>query len=86
VVRVEAYKADITWSAEPDGRWLFEFRPRSHYHVVCSEKGNHAGLGRPDAAQLKFWFDTLPEEIRRMLEQTQPAGGPGTTGLGEQMA
>ena len=30
VVRVEAYKADITWSLAADGSWSFDFRPRSH--------------------------------------------------------
>jgi len=50
----------------------FEFRPRSHYHVFCPEKGNHAGFRRQDPADLKFWFDTLPTPIREMLESTTP--------------
>ena len=72
VVRVEAYKADLAWSAEADGSWSFDFRARSHFHVFCSEKGNHAGFRRQDPDDLKFWFDTLPEALRRILEQTQP--------------
>jgi hypothetical protein len=72
VVRVEAYKADLTWSADAEGTWSFDFRPRSHYHVFCSEKGNHAGFRRQDPNALKFWFDTLPAPIQRILEQTKP--------------
>jgi hypothetical protein len=45
VVRVEAYKADITWSADDEGRWRFGFQPRSHYHVFCSEKGTMRDSG-----------------------------------------
>jgi hypothetical protein len=72
VVRVEAYKADVTWSLDADGRWDFDFHPRSHYHVFCSEKGNHAGFRRRDSEGLKFWFNTLPESIRHILEHTRP--------------
>jgi len=72
VVRVEAYKADVTWSVDKDGHWDFDFHPRSHYHVFCSEKGNHAGFRRQDAEGLKFWFNTLPEPIRQILERTRP--------------
>jgi hypothetical protein len=72
VVRVEAYKADLTWSADADDTWSFDFRPRSHYHVFCSEKGNHAGFRHQDPNALKFWFDTLPAPIQRILEQTKP--------------
>jgi hypothetical protein len=72
VVRIEAYKADLTWSADAEGTWSFDFRLRSHYHVFCSDKGNHAGFRRQDPNALKFWFDTLPLSIQRLLEQTQP--------------
>jgi hypothetical protein len=72
VVRVEAYKADLVWSTDAEGSWSFDFRPRSHYHVFCSEKGNHAAFRRQDPNALKFWFDTLPTPIRRILEQTKP--------------
>ncbi len=72
VVRVEAYKADIAWSTDADGCWSFDFQPRSHYHVFCSEKGNHAGFRRQDPTALKFWFDTLPPPIRELLEKTTP--------------
>jgi hypothetical protein len=45
ITHVEAYRADVTRSPDVDGRW----RPsvgeaRSHYHLFCSEKGNHAGV------------------------------------------
>ena len=72
VVRIEAYKADIAWTVDAEGLWSFDCRPRSHYHVFCSEKGNHAGFRRQDPAALKFWFDTLPTPIRQILEQTKP--------------
>ncbi len=46
VVRVEAYKADISWNYR-DGAWRFAVGgPRSHYHLFCSEKDNHAGVRR----------------------------------------
>ena len=40
ITRVEAYKCDVTWTPDADGRW----RPSvnevgSHYHLFCSEKG-----------------------------------------------
>ncbi len=72
VVRVEAYKADVAWSVDGDGRWNFDFQPRSHYHVFCSEKGNHAGFCRQDPLALKFWFNTLPQPIRQILRCTRP--------------
>lgn len=73
IVRIEAYKADLTWLADADGRWSFGFQPRSHYHLFCSEKGNHAGFRRQDPGAMKFWFDHLPEPIQRILEETNPA-------------
>lgn len=73
VVRVEVYKADLAWIAEAEGSWSFDFRPRSHYHVFCSEKGNHAGFRRQDPTSLKFWFDTLPAPIQGLVERTKPA-------------
>jgi hypothetical protein len=72
VVRVEAYKADLAWSADTEETWSFDFQPRSHYHVFCSENGNHAGFRRQDPNALKFWFDTLPTPIQQLLEQTKP--------------
>jgi len=72
VVRFEVYKADLSWTTDADGAWNFQFRPRSHFHVFCSDKGNHAGFRRQDPNTLKFWFDTLPEEIQQIIEQTNP--------------
>jgi hypothetical protein len=69
IVRVEAYKADLLWTFK-DGRWSFRFsEPRSHFHLFCSEKGNHAGYPRRDSDQLKFYWQHLPEELREVLEQ-----------------
>jgi len=67
VVRVEAYKADIHWVAE-NGVWHFWVgQPQSHYHVFCSEKSNHAGIGRED--RLKFYFDKLPEQLQAVVSK-----------------
>ena len=69
VVRVEAYKADLLWTCK-DGRWFLRFsEPRSHFHLFCSEKGNHAGYPRRDSEQMKFYWRHLPEELREALEQ-----------------
>jgi hypothetical protein len=59
IVRIEAFKADICW-AEKDGRWRCSVgEPRSHYHVYCSLKGNHAGCVGPDAHGMKFFLRDL---------------------------
>lgn len=50
IVRIEAHKVDIDWQATKEGGWDFAFPPRSHYHLFCSEKGNHAGSRRGDNA------------------------------------
>jgi hypothetical protein len=46
--------------------------PRSHYHVFCSEKGNHAGYGREDSSKLKFYYSDLPEELQAILNSSSP--------------
>jgi hypothetical protein len=67
-VRVEAFKADLSWELQPDGRWQFDYsQPRSHFHVFCSEKGNHAGYSKPDNYQMKFYFGDLPPGLRAKL-------------------
>lgn len=69
VTHVEAYKADISWSLQPDGTWKFGWNePRSHFHLFCSEKGNHAGYGRPDAGQMKLYWDQLPEGLGQHIK------------------
>jgi hypothetical protein len=72
VVRVEVYKADMDWSVDAEGVWHFGFRPRSHFHLFCSEKGNHAGFRGQDPVALKYWFDHLPEGLQRIIQGTQP--------------
>jgi hypothetical protein len=69
VVRVEAYRANLAWALDRNGQWAFGYSPRSHYHVTCSEKGNHA-MGGDDDPRMKFFWDTLPEELRRVLKAT----------------
>lgn len=67
IVRIEAYKADLVWQADAEGSWHFDFRPRSHYHLFCSEKGNHAGYRRQDPIDMKDWLDRLPEPLRALI-------------------
>jgi hypothetical protein len=66
VVSVEAYHADLTWTADGSGAWGFSFAPRTHYHLFCSEKGSHGGVKREDA--LKFWFSELPPAIQQIVK------------------
>ena len=71
IVRVEAYKADLSWGLRDDGRWGFSFGPpRSHYHLFCSEKGNHAGMKREDDSGMKFYYDQLPDEVQAIIDAT----------------
>jgi hypothetical protein len=66
VVRVAAFGADIEWRLGDDGGWRFSVgRPRSHYHVYCSEKGNHAGAVGDDA--LKFYPQNLPGKLAEII-------------------
>jgi hypothetical protein len=71
IVRVEAYKADLFWVAVgPMGEWRMRTgQPRSHYHLFCSEKGNHAGAIGPDSSQLKLYFDQLPEKLQKIISR-----------------
>lgn len=70
VVRIEAFKADLAWRLGADGVWTFEVgQPRSHYHLYCSEKDNHAGYSRPDAGHLKFYYGDLPPQLRTIVAQ-----------------
>ena len=68
VARVEVYKADISWVGQPDGTWGFAFDPRSHFHLFCSERDNHAGYARRDDERMKFYADTLPKEIWQAIK------------------
>jgi hypothetical protein len=65
IIRVEAYKADVTWTPDQDGRWRPSVgAPRSHYHLVCSEKGNHAGWRGEDDPRMKCYLSQLPEGLK----------------------
>jgi len=62
IIRIEGYKADISWALQEVGTWQFSVgQPRSHYHLFCSEKGNHAGFGRTDAESMKTY--QLPDGV-----------------------
>jgi hypothetical protein len=64
VVRVEAYKADVSWTRH--NGWKLECGPpRSHYHLFCSEKGNHAGVRRQDA--VKLWPQHMPDGLLKAM-------------------
>lgn len=76
VVRVEAYKAELMWSLGEDGTWNFAFAPRSHYHLFCSLKGNHAGSLRPDDRQMKFRDLELPLALEAVLDSTGVVAAP----------
>jgi hypothetical protein len=76
IVRIEAFKADLAWRLGDDGVWSFSVGgPRSHYHLYCSERDNHAGgYGRSDDDRMKFYHQNLPialQEVIRQSEQSQ---------------
>ncbi len=78
VVQFEAYKADLKWEYA-DGGWRFAFFPRSHFHLYCSEKGDHVGH-RPSAdVRMKFFLDQLPDDLRALIVATDVAPIAGTT-------
>jgi hypothetical protein len=65
ITHVEAYKCDIVWSPDDDGKWRPSVNEiRSHYHLFCSDKGNHAGYKRQDSERMKCYMDQLPEGLR----------------------
>ncbi len=70
IVRVEAYKADLQWVHDASGNWTFVCgEPRSHYHLFCSEKGNHSGSMRADNDQMKRFFGDLPVELQAVIKR-----------------
>jgi hypothetical protein len=72
IIRVEAYRADLEWSVNDTGEWrLTVSGPRSHYHLFCSEKGNHAGYRRQDDSQLKYYFSQMPDELLRAMSNAK---------------
>ncbi len=70
IVRIAAFKADMSWSRSDDGQWSLSVgEPRSHYHLYCSEKNNHAGFGRDDA--LKFYYRDLPPTLQKVIAEAK---------------
>ena len=68
VVRIEAYMADLAWSPNDDGKWVFGHdEPRSHYHLFCSKKGTHAGYDGSHSDQLKRYLQELPDPLRQIV-------------------
>jgi hypothetical protein len=69
VVRIEAFKADLAWHRADDGKWSFQVgEPRSHDHLYCSEKGNHAAYNKPDAEGMKFYYQNLPTALKKVID------------------
>jgi len=68
IIRIEVFKADVAWEEGTDGEWHVTWDPRSHYHLFCSEKGNHAGYKKRDDYRMKFFWCELPEEVQEMLD------------------
>ena len=66
IVRVEAFNADLSWAVDDSGRWTFNHsQPRSHYHLFCSEKGNHAGDRHPE--QMKCYLSGIPDDLLTLI-------------------
>ena len=77
IVRVEAYKADVEWSLEGNDEWRISIgEPRSHYHVFCSEKCNHAGSVRYGDDRMKFYGSELPKEFLEIMGRPVILGRP----------
>jgi hypothetical protein len=70
IVSMAAFKADLEWVLTDDGNWRFSAFPRTHFHLYCSEKGNHAGMRRSDNEQMKLFGDKLPAELLRLIKST----------------
>jgi len=71
IIRIEVYKADVDWQEGSQGHWEVRWSPRSHYHLFCSERGNHAGYKKQDDDRMKFYYDELPSEIQSILQGTR---------------
>lgn len=75
IIRIEGYKADVGWERDSKtGNWSFGASPRSHYHLFCSEKGNHSGYAREDHPSMKLYYDQLPATVREIM--SAPATPP----------
>ena len=62
VVKVEAFNADLRWSLDESGKSTFSHsQPRSHYHLFCSEKGNHADDRHPE--QMMCYTMNMPDDL-----------------------
>ena len=77
IVQIEAYKAGLEWKYVDDG-WRFEFFPRSHFHLYCSEKGDHVGHKRSADDRMKFFLEQLPDDLRAVIEATDVGQKPET--------
>jgi hypothetical protein len=68
IIYVQAYKADVTWKSDEDGKWWPSVeQPRSHFHLVCSAKGGHGRREGEDSERMKFYLGKLPEGIDLMF-------------------
>jgi len=70
ITRVEAYRGDLAWALNQNGRWEFGWGPpRSHFHLFCSLKEDHSGFKRPADYRMKCYFDELPEALRKIINR-----------------
>ena len=78
ITRVEAYGVEIEWCPDSQGNWQLSIsQPRSHYHLFCSEKGNHAGVRGSDSEQMNFYGNKLPEDLKLALRESVRRSGNG---------
>ena len=72
VVKIEGYKADLEWEFGDDGRWHFSWEePRSHFHLFCSKRGNHAGIRGADDERMKLFSNELSEDLHAVIFGTK---------------
>ena len=70
VTRIATFKADIEWREAADGAWQFYWADRTHYHLFCSERGNHSGVKKNDDERMKFYYRELPPELQAVINGT----------------
>jgi hypothetical protein len=63
---------DIKYSPDDNGNWCVAIgQPRSHYHLFCSEKGNHSGYSRSDDSRMNFYLGDLPKTLLSVMSAAE---------------
>jgi hypothetical protein len=66
IVKVEAFNTDLRWTFDESGNSIFSHsQRRSHFHLFCSEKGNHADDSHPE--QMMRYTINMPDELLRVI-------------------